>query len=322
MGKKEGKIDSKNTAADFETAAPDTAEVQAGGFPTWLDLVAMIVIFLLATLVGGSCMLIMKRVAPGMEQELVNVVTYGVQFVLAIGGVWVYRAARGASGSPFRFAFKWYNSSLVLLGIVLIAAVSIAIEPLVNAFPEHWFERLNAAIGRGGWAILMTVVLAPVFEEMLFRGLILESMRRKWGASAAIVVSAALFGLVHAPILPQMLNAFVMGVILGYIYVLTDSLLSVIVIHAVNNGLAYMLLEITGDQATDVRAMLGNDTVWWIVYAASLVVSVAALVSMAVIATDRMRKRAEIAAVFNEASAEEKEEETLPSEEGENNNKE
>ncbi len=288
-------------------------------FPTWSDIIAMLVIFFAATLAGALCMTVLKRTAPGMERELVSVISYSVQFVLAIGGIYLYRRLMGGQGSPFRFAFKWYNSSLVLLGIVLIAAASIVTEPLINLFPEHWFERLNDAIGRGGWAILMTVLLAPVFEEMLFRGLILESARQRWGASAAILISAVLFGLVHAPIWPQVVNAFIMGIMLGYIYVLTDSLLSVIIIHAVNNGMAYMLLEITGDQTTDVRAMIGNDTVYWIVYAASLAIFVAALVTMAVVATERRRKRAGIAAVFNSAPVEE---ETLLPEGEENNNKE
>ncbi len=308
MDEKEGKLNNKGTAA---------GPLQADGFPTWTDLLFMIVIFLAATVAGGLCLLILNRTAPGMERGLVNVISYCVQFVLAIGGIYAYRHARNATGKAFHFAFRWYNSSLVLLGIVLIVAASIVIEPLVNAFPEHWFERLNAAIGHGGWAILMTVALAPVFEETLFRGLVLESMRRRWGASAAIVVSAALFGLVHAPIWPQVVNAFVMGIMLGYIYVLTDSLLSVILIHAVNNGLAYMLLEVTGNQATDVRAMIGNDTVYWIVYTTSLVVFLAALVSMAVIASAKIRNRAGIASVFTAAAPKEDEAEK---EELQNNN--
>lgn len=305
-----GKTDriNKNAAAQ---------QTQAGEFPSWLDLMVMIVIFFAATLIGGACMFFIKRSAPEMERELVNAITYAVQFTLAIGGICLYRRHRGAQGSPFHFAFRWYNASLVLLGIVLIIATSIAIEPVINAFPEHWFERLNTAIGRGGWAILMTVLLAPVFEEMLFRGLILESARQKWGTSAAIMISAVLFGLVHAPILPQMLNAFVMGVIMGYIYILTDSLFSVIVIHAVNNGIAYMLLEITGNQATDVRAIIGNDTAYWIVYAVSLAIFIAAVVCMAVIASAKMQKRAEITDVFNTAPKE-----TPDGGDGQNNNNE
>ncbi len=309
-----GKKDKQENVAD--TATGTAERLRPDRFPTWLDLLAMIVIFLAATFVGGLCMSILRHTAPAMEPGLVNVIAYCVQFVIAVAGIYAYWRRMGGAENAFRFNFKWYNSSLVLLGIVLMLAASIVMEPLINLFPEHWFERLNNAVGRGGWAILMTVFLAPVFEEMLFRGLILESVRQKWGASAAIVFSAALFGLVHVPIWPQVVNAFVMGIIMGYIYVLTDSLVSVIIIHAVNNGLAYMLVEITGNQATDTRAMIGNDTIYWIVYAASLAIFIAAMVSMAVIAAGKTHKRTGITTFFTRPDGEN---ETLP--ECENNNK-
>lgn len=277
-------------------------------FPTWLDLLAMIGIFFAALLVTGACMALMQSLAPSMERELMNTIVYSLQFVLALGGIWFYRRSRGEKKAIFRFRLQWYNSSLVLLGIVLILAVSVVIEPLINLFPDHYMERLNQSIGNGGWALLMTVVLAPVFEEMLFRGLILESARTKWGASTAIVLSAALFGLVHLPILPQALNAFVMGIALGYIYVLTGSLLSVIIIHAINNGLAFLLLEMTGTQSSDLKSIIGNDLVYWIVYGGSVVIFVSVMVIMAVIATDKAQKRAEITAVFEAAEGENGEE--------------
>lgn len=270
-------------------------------FPTWFDLLMMIGIFFAALLVAVLCLNILQIAVPSMESELVNLIVYTVQFILAIAGVWVYRRSRGEKGGIFSFRLQWYNSSLVLLGIVLILAVSVVIEPLINLFPDHYMERLNDAIGRGGWALLLTVLLAPVFEEILFRGLILESARRKWGASVAIVLSAAFFGLVHLPILPQALNAFVMGIALGYIYVLTGSLISVIIIHAVNNGLAFLLLELTGTQNSDLQGMIGNDFIYWIVYGVSIAIFVAVMVAMAVIATDKARRRAEITAVFTAA---------------------
>lgn len=308
---KTGIVCPKGTGYQMSRQMPDIKTekaVQAVGgsadrpamFPTWGDMVVMIAIFFGATLIGAGVMVLLRSVAPEMEKEPLTAATYFTQFVIAIGGIWFYRRSRGVRGSAFHFTLKWYNASLVILGLGLMLAVSVVMEPLLSLFPESQFEALNNAIGSGGWAILTAVVLAPVFEEMLFRGLILQSARQKWGATAAILLSAALFGLVHFPIMPQMLNAFVMGVMMGYIYVLTDSLLSVIIIHAVNNALAFLFLEITGDQTTDLRAMMGNDTIYWVVYAASLAVFIASLTAMAVIATEKRRKRYEIAAVFAE----------------------
>jgi membrane protease YdiL (CAAX protease family) len=245
----------------------------------------MLAIFFAATLVGALVMLLLNKVAPGTEREIVNLVVYCVQFPLAIVGIYLYRKLRSAGGvrvidSPFRFSFKWYNSALVLWGIVLIFAVSVTMEPLISLFPDRWFEMLSDAVGSGGWTVLLTVVLAPIFEETIFRGLILEPARQKWGAATGIVVSAALFGLVHAPILPQMVNAFVMGIVMGYIYVLTDSLIPVIIIHAVNNAIAYLLLEITGSQNTGMREMVGDDRIYWTLYGISAVIFIGSMIFM------------------------------------------
>jgi membrane protease YdiL (CAAX protease family) len=160
---------------------------------------------------------------------------------------------------------------------VLITAASVVLEPLLNLFPEHYFDRMGETIGSGVWAIVLSVVAAPVFEEIFFRGLVLEQAARRWSSGRAVMVSALLFGLVHLPNLPQAINAAVMGLVMGYIYISTRSLPSVIVIHAVNNAVAYLFLETTGTGSTDLRSMIGNDTVYWSVFAGSaLLLAVAA----------------------------------------------
>ncbi len=123
-------------------------------------------------------------------------------------------------------------------------------------------------------------VVFVVTQRLSFRGLVLEGLARRWSARWAVLGSAALFGLVHLPILPQMVNAFVIAIVMGYIYLMTRSLIPVIIIHAINNGLAYMQLEIYGTQGVSTRELIGNDAIYWIVYAASAVVLVVSLVIM------------------------------------------
>jgi membrane protease YdiL (CAAX protease family) len=175
----------------------------------------------------------------------------------------------------------------VLLGLVLMLAGGVVIEPLQSLFPDKYLEKLNETIGSGGWVILSTVILAPVCEEMLFRGLILEYIKQKRGVTTAVILSALIFGLVHVPILPQMVGAFIMGIMMGYVYVLTGSLLSVIIIHAANNGLAYLFTELADGQSTEIRAMLDNDPLFWTIFGVSVVVFIGAVVGMAIIATKK-----------------------------------
>ncbi len=258
--------------------------MQPKRFSVWVDLLAVVLIFLAAAFVAVLCTSAMMVFAGDIESILITTVFYTVQFGVAIVGAGIYYSKRPKEiedGGPLLgFSFNWYNAPLTLGGIVLTVAASIVLEPLLNLFPAHYLEDLGKMIGGGGWAIVLTVVLAPICEELFFRGLVLEQTMRKWGAGWAVVVSALFFGLAHMTNYPQVVNAVLMGVVLGYIYVLTRSLVPVILIHALNNGIAYLLLEMTGTQNTDTRVMIGNDTLYWVIFGASAAILAVSLVLM------------------------------------------
>jgi membrane protease YdiL (CAAX protease family) len=88
-----------------------------------------------------------------------------------------------------------------------------------------------------GWrnVALAAAVLAPVLEEMIFRGLLYPALRGMWNVPAAVAISAVLFGLVHAPIAWGPMAVF--GVLLAYLVESTGSLLSAIVAHTAFNAL-------------------------------------------------------------------------------------
>ena len=70
---------------------------------------------------------------------------------------------------------------------------------------------------------VQTVIIAPVFEETIYRGIILNGMLKKYSPKKAIIVSSLIFGLIHLN-LPQGLNAFVLGLIIATVYYYTRSL--------------------------------------------------------------------------------------------------
>ena len=80
-----------------------------------------------------------------------------------------------------------------------------------------------------------TAILAPLFEEFWFRGLVLQSLR-PYGNGFAIFVSALLFGLTHAN-LAQFFYATTVGIVLGYIAVQTESIVTTTVMHAMFNSI-------------------------------------------------------------------------------------
>ena len=105
--------------------------------------------------------------------------------------------------------------------------------------------------------IISTVSMAPVVEELLFRGAIEGHLLRIWKKPAyAIIVSSLLFGLVHGNLV-QAPFAFLLGLALGWIYYHTGSLLPSILMHFINNLTATLTYHLSGDPDTTLTETFG-----------------------------------------------------------------
>lgn len=97
---------------------------------------------------------------------------------------------------------------------------------------------LNGSVLFNTFTFISVVILAPIFEELIFRGMILQVLS-KYNKVFAILVTSLLFGLLHLN-MTQAVPAFFMSLILCYMCLKTDSLLVTILAHAGNNFLALM----------------------------------------------------------------------------------
>lgn len=84
---------------------------------------------------------------------------------------------------------------------------------------------------------LVVVVLAPVVEELLFRGFLINRWGRRWGLPTGIVLSSAVFAVLHA----HWVGLFVFGLVMALLYVATGSLWAPILAHVLNNATAFGL---------------------------------------------------------------------------------
>jgi membrane protease YdiL (CAAX protease family) len=90
--------------------------------------------------------------------------------------------------------------------------------------------------------LISSVVLAPIFEELLFRGTV-HTQVQKYGAAFAIVTTAVLFGLIHGNF-HQAPYAVAFGLCLGYIVYKTKSIIPAIVTHFFINGFSMITLNV------------------------------------------------------------------------------
>lgn len=91
-------------------------------------------------------------------------------------------------------------------------------------------------------SILLAVVIAPITEELLFRGLILRGLLSRYSVRKSLIVSAILFGAIHVN--PwQFVGTTIMGLLFAWWFVQTRSLFPCIFGHALNNAMHLILLN-------------------------------------------------------------------------------
>ncbi len=121
-----------------------------------------------------------------------------------------------------------------LIGLALMKAVSVMLgRPMVNPVAEILSSLSSWAI------ILVMVIMAPIFEEILFRKVLIDRVR-VFGDKAAIVVSGFIFGLSHGNFY-QFFYAFFIGIVLAYIYIRTGKLRYTILFHMTINFIGSIL---------------------------------------------------------------------------------
>lgn len=136
---------------------------------------------------------------------------------------------------------------LVPLVLLLDHALLTVVEQVLPL--SRWEEQAFSSMVAGSLpAVIATCVLAPVLEEMLFRGILLRAFLNQYPRWAAIFYSALLFGAAHMNVY-QFLLALWLGILLGWLYERSRSLLPCIALHAAVNTAVYVLEQKKGTQS-------------------------------------------------------------------------
>lgn len=172
-----------------------------------------------------------------------------------------------------RKTWSYCSSSKVLIAsVVFILALGLwtnylsELADLPNSMQETFEMMMRHPLG-----IIAIVIMAPIVEELLFRGAIEGYLLRKWKHPAgAIVFSSLVFGLVHGNWV-QAPFAFVIGLALGWMYYRTGSLLPGILMHFVNNSTAVLGFLITDNPDATMVSEYGTQGAAWMAVAGAAV---------------------------------------------------
>ena len=125
-------------------------------------------------------------------------------------------------------AMLWLSFLSKILGNVAVISES------MDNFRESWSGMDSEPYI---WVFMSVVIAGPIFEEIVFRGLIYNYIEELGSSTAAIIVSGITFGIWHGEPVQMVYTAF-MGIVLGIVYYRTRSLKYTIYVHIVNNLLS------------------------------------------------------------------------------------
>lgn len=219
----------------------------------WKDITLMSVVFLVLYLVGQTAVfLVLGEDADPFQLVTGSLTMTAISAIITVFGVNLLRKRHSfvdLGFSPISNYWLWMSVGLGAAAAVIRTGIIyglIELFPILNEGADALAEML---VFEEAWKMLIVGSLAtlvvPVYEEIFFRGFIHNAFRNRLGMWGAIIASSLIFGLFH--IIPaQIITAFLLGLVLGWLYEKSGSLWTVIIAHVVNNGLAMGAAAIAG----------------------------------------------------------------------------
>ena len=247
--------------------------------PWWL----YIVIFIISQLTAAGAMLIINR------SQLSNVAalhssmawTLFAANALAIALFLLFRPksiTRATTARAFSGRGARRTSLAFLLALPVIFLVNIVQEAFFPEIPDLVGEQTMLVIMHNPLGFVTVALLGPVAEELLFRGGVQTDLSRRYshqGWFVPIAFSALVFALIHMNP-AQMPAAAILGLVLGFAYWWTGSLVAPILIHVFNNSFACLMAVLNPDDDS-FTAFLGGQEPTIVTALASLFLLVAIL---------------------------------------------
>jgi len=177
-----------------------------------------------------------------------------IYYLLSMGTVfWIAHLKRKKLTYISVYNFDFSSAKTIVLVSISVIAIQIGIiSPIVSLVPMPEFMKnvfIEFAKRNGVFSFIAIVLAAPLLEELIFRGIILDGFLKRYTPLRSILISSALFGIVHLN--PwQFISALIIGIFSGWVYYKTRMVTLSIVIHLVNNLAAFSSMYFLDAEAT------------------------------------------------------------------------
>lgn len=228
-----------------------------------MEAIQSIAVFTLTSLYRGY-ILLKSKIEPTFDTDVTRYLelsySYEMRYlysVIAVAAcavvflIWYRYETREEARRDIRSVINIKNIFLIiLLGIgcqFFVSGLMSFVMPHLGELSEDYTEVLKGITSANSVAVfLFTVVIAPVSEELVFRGVILHKAGRSMPFFIANILQALLFGIVHQNMV-QGVYAALLGLLFGYVWRKFHTILAPILVHIFVNASSYLVRLLPAD---------------------------------------------------------------------------
>ncbi|MBL0139125.1 MAG: CPBP family intramembrane metalloprotease [Bacteroidetes bacterium] len=208
-------------------------------FPNLLHSIGLVILLFVIEFPFSLLRKITELNNPELKSSFIHLISSVLEMTVII--IVALMIMRKRNKDNYKLKFKRVSflnlSILAIMGMsVLIITKALTIYiPITHKTAEYYHKLYEPNFLN----LVRAVIIVPITEEIFFRGIILQGLLKNYKPTVAIFLSAIIFGLVHMN--PgAMITATVGGLLTGWIYWKTNSLLPCIMLHFLNNMMAYL----------------------------------------------------------------------------------
>ena len=178
----------------------------------------------------------------GIGMIILELLSFGV--VIIIG----FKKSKQKFNEVFKFnkvsLAHWAAIIIFMIGFIIVSS---EIDNVINYFlpmPKFLQNLFETLIVEQMFAVsvILVGIIPAVTEEMFFRGVLLNGFQRNYSEKKAILISSLIFGIIHLN--PwQFVTAFIIGLVMAWVYINTKSILLCIYMHLFNNVIVVIVMK-------------------------------------------------------------------------------
>lgn len=203
---------------------------------TWLGLALLLIV------VAGY-LFALSRMEQNQSTNILYVATFEFLLLIPIAVIFLWRKV-----SLKELGFNRFNANQLALGCGLLVGVymlviinNLVMISLGVTTQADVISELLGEINAPYLFAFTTVIVAPITEEMFFRGFLFKGLREKYGWVNALMFSSMIFAIFHGQ-LATLLPTFLLGALFSYLYQRTDSVFPGMFLHFTVNAMGALVL--------------------------------------------------------------------------------